>query len=221
MLQQIKEPQLEIIQRRWAGTVIVAATGPSLTPEVAEVCRGHGAIIAVNDAYKRLPFAPVLYACDALWWKIHEGCPNFEGEKWSSHSEGNNDKFEAARRCGLRLVRGRQGNHFSTDPGYIIYGNNSGFQSVNLAILFGASRVVLVGFDMRQVNSLQHFFGNHPLQLRQSSSYALFIKNFNEAAKAIPEGVEIINATPGSWLKCFPFMGLQEAIDGCPVPVAA
>lgn len=205
---------LETIVPRWAGTVIVAATGPSLTPEVAEICKDHGAIIAVNDAYKLLPDAPVLYACDNAWWRVHKGCPDFKGEKWSTHNPKGNDKLQVAKLYGLRLIAGRRGPGFSSDPSVIYYGDNSGFQAVNLAIHFGAKRIVLVGFDMRQVGSQQHFFGSHPHPLRRSSSYSVFVKAFHNASAAVPNGAKIINATPGSALKSFPFMSLQEALDG-------
>jgi hypothetical protein len=205
---------LETIARRWSNTVIVAATGPSLTEDVAELCRDHRAIIAVNDAYKRLPFAPVMYACDAAWWRAHKGCPDFRGEKWSTHNPSGNDKREAARLYGVRLVAGKKAAGFSTDPAVIHYGNNSGFQAVNLAILFGAKRVVLVGFNMRREGNQEHFFGSHPAPLRRASSFGQFIAAFNEAAKQMPRGVEIINATSGSALGCFPYMPLQEALDG-------
>lgn len=128
----------EIISPRWSGIIVVAATGPSLTKEVAELCRGHHCI-AVNDAYKLFPFAEVLYACDAPWWKAHNGCPDFLGEKWSSHDNGNNEKRPTAERFGLHLVNGKRQDGFSLDPSFISYGGNSGFQATNLAIHFSHS----------------------------------------------------------------------------------
>jgi hypothetical protein len=217
-------PGLERIEPRWQGQcVIVAATGPSLTPAVAEQCRGD-LIIAVNDAYRLLPFADVLYACDAKWWDLHQNCGGFSGEKWSTHDAKGNDKRKQAEAYGLRLVRGAPGTvrigqrteyRFSTDPEVIHYGGNSGFQAVNLAMLFGAARIVLVGFDMRMVGNSPHFFGSHPKPLSNTTNYASFIARFDQAAGAMPPGVEIVNATKDSALKCFPFISLE------PLPMAA
>lgn len=208
--------RVERLEPRWQGQcVIVAATGPSLTPEVAEACRGD-LIIAVNDAYKLLPFADVLYACDAAWWDVHKGASGFPGEKWSSHRAGGNDKTQQQQRYGLRLVAGDGKPFFSTDPALIHYGGNSGFQAVNLAIHFGAARIVLVGFDMRDVKGKRHFFGDHPKGLRTSTAYTSFIRSFENAAKKLAPGVEIVNATPGSALKCFPFIDF-----GVPLKMAA
>lgn len=192
---------LESVEPRWRGECcIVAAPGPSLSPEVAEACRGDR-VIAVNDAYRRLPFADVLYACDARWWGVHGHCAGFKGEKWSSHSR-DNEKLKEADLYGLTLVKGCNRKGFSLDPEHIHYGGNGGFQAVNLAILFGARRIVLVGFDM----SGSHFFGFHPKPLRNTRSFDKYIEEFGAAAKMLPSDIRIVNATPGSALKCFPFV---------------
>lgn len=190
---------------------MVAATGPSLTPKVAEAVRGHRCI-AVNDAYKLLPFSDVLYACDGSWWNVHAGCPGFAGEKWSSHGTGYNDKLATAQKYGLQLVSGAEKEGFSLEPSLIYYGSNSGFQAVNLAILFGATRIVLVGFDMSVRSGKRHFFGDHPAPLRNSANYANFIRPFERAAKTLPSHITILNATPGSALRCFPMVKLDDAL---------
>ena len=64
----------------------------------------------------------------------------------------NNNKLECAKTYGLQLIDGADEQGFSTTPGLIHYGANSGFQAVNLAIQFGARYIVLIGFDMREVN---------------------------------------------------------------------
>ena len=158
-----------------------------------------------------------MYACDAAWWRVHEGAPTFRGEKWSTHgSKSHNDKLELADLYGLNLVQGADSRNsvgFSTDPAVIHYGSNSGFQAVNLAILFGCRRIVLVGFDMHGT----HFFGRHPKGLRNTTNYANFIRAFDLAAKRLPAGVEIVNATPGSALRCFPMVNLDDYL----MPLAA
>ena len=210
-------PRIEPRDFGASGVVIVAGAGPSLTPEVAAACAGLP-VIAVNDAYRLFPGARALYACDADWWRVHDGCPDFAGEKWSSHTVDpnghHNDKLESgvARQYGLRLIEGRDGDGFSFEPNVIHYGSNSGFQAVNLALQFGARRVVLVGFDMRLVDGARHFFGDHPEPLRNGGAYTNFIRAFRSAAATLPDNVEIINATPGSALKCFPMMELREAL---------
>lgn len=200
---------LTIPAKRWSECV-VAATGPSLTPEVAETVRGRR-VIAVNDAYRLLPFADVLYACDAAWWDVHAGCPGFAGEKWSCHgTDKHNNKRAAAEKYGLRLVQGHTREGFCLD-GAVHYGSNSGFQAINLALLFGCTRILLVGFDMR-VNGKRHFFGSHPEPLNNNVSYTTFVPFFERAAKTLPAGIEILNCTPNSALTCFPLVDIHDAI---------
>ena len=206
--------QLERIDRRWAGCrCVVAASGPSLTPEVAELCRGER-VIAVNDAWRVVP-ADVLYACDEAWWSVHPmAARGFGGEKWTSHSlKPKNDKSALPAQFGVRVVRGEDRPGFSRDPGLIHYGNNSGFQAVNLAILFGADPIVLVGFDMRAVDGRRHFFGSHKAPLSDVGKFGIWIAHFTAAAAMLGGWPRIINSTPGSALGCFPMMPLAEALE--------
>jgi hypothetical protein len=209
-----------MIEKRWPDSkCIVAATGPSLTPAVAERCNAAHAthkIIAVNDAYKLLPAADVLYACDATWWTVHKGCPGFAGEKWSQCEGGESsrgiEKRGVAQQYGLKLVDGAHADTFSLNPALIHYGSNSGFQAVNLALLFGAIELVLVGFDMRTVNGQMHFFGKHPRPLNNPGCYDTFLQAFRTAAQSLPPWIKITNATPDSALTCFPMAPLESCL---------
>lgn len=206
------------ISKDWNAPVIVAATGPSLTDEVVWTCRkarwfGPYRIVCVSDAYRRFANADLMYSCDEQWWDVHKGAAEFRGEKWSSHDDekgSSNNKSACADKYGLKLVRGKNGVGFSTNPDLIHYGHNSGFQAVNLAILKGATKIVLVGFDMREVDGQRHFFGNHPAGLRSHGNYGNFIGAFRNAC---PPPVPIINATPGSALDCFPMVELKQALE--------
>jgi hypothetical protein len=160
-----------------------------------------------------MPWADVMYGCDERWWDSKAGAMDFAGEKFSTHDKAStsNNKESAAEKYGLTLVKGSPGDGFSLDPAIIHYGDNSGFQGLNLAILFGATFIVLVGFDMRFVDGKSHFFGHHPKGLYQREEYESFAKKF----VAPPDGVTIINATPGSALKAYPIMGLDEVLENC------
>src|SRR5512139_1237105 len=71
---------LQTIKTCWSDFCIVAASGPSLTPKVADACKGFH-VVAVNDAYRLFPDADVLYACDPKWWDVHKGVRKFAGER--------------------------------------------------------------------------------------------------------------------------------------------
>lgn len=185
---------------------VVAASGPSLCQKDVDAAKGLP-LIVVNDAYRLAPWADVLYACDERWWEAK--APEFGGECWSStddNPDGTNHKDDAlVDRFRLNLVRGKPGIGYSTDPRHIHYGDNSGHQAVNLAILFGATRILLLGFDMK---GKAHFFGDHPTNWPGPGDYRVYADKF----KAPPEGVEIINCTPGSAIKAYPFATIGECI---------
>lgn len=213
----------------WAGEpCFVVATGPSLTEEVIQTVRmarwlHQWRVIAVNDAYRVMPWADAMYACDNHWWlKVERDFSKFQGELWTSHEEINhphevhaNDAREViAKFPQVRLVAGRDGSEFSFNPEFIRYGHTSGFQAMNLSLLKGCREIVLVGFDARHVDGKAHFFGDHPTELHTTSDlgYRAHVRHFEHAAKRLPPDVSIINATPGSAIKCFPMMSLEDAI---------
>lgn len=215
--------QLQKIKPDWNCPVIVAATGPSLDANVALECRksrlyGDCRVVVVNDAWRLMPWADILYACDAGWWKVHDGVPGFRhGERWSTHEgtkpDDSNYKGDLPKEWRINYVRGRAGNTFSTDQSVVHYGMNSGFQAINLALLKGATKVILVGFDMKRTGGKAHFFGDHPNGLCVSTHYENFIPQFRIAAKDCT--VPIVNATPGSALDCWPRVALDDALRDC------
>lgn len=205
---------LQKISKVWDNACIVAAPGPSLTKEVAEQCRGFH-VVAVNDAHRLFPFADVLYGCDPEWWNYYLGVPEFRGEKWSSHGDYD-DKTATAAKHRLRLVHGKNSVGFSFNCRRIHYGDNSGFQAINLAghKIGWNGTIVLVGFDMRMVDGKRHFFGEHPDCLRKTTTgYTKWKISFNAASKALPPNCKIINCTPDSALQCFPMKPLRKVLD--------
>jgi hypothetical protein len=217
--------QLQKINPDWINEpCIVVASGPSLTKKVAHTIRmarivDHFRLIVVNDVYKMLPYAEILYAADNSWWRVHKDCPGFFGEKWACHNDDKtpgeaNDKRGLAEEYGINLIEGADGRRFSSDPSRVVFGSNSGFQALNIALLKGCKRIILAGFDMRHVDGKSHFFGDHPEELATvpDNAYRNFANRFADAAEYLPKDVQIINATPGSALTCFPMMELEKAI---------
>lgn len=170
----------------------------------------------MNDAWRLLPSADVLYACDAEWWRVNEGCRFFDGERWSSHGDATrDDKRPAAEEFDLNLVRGRDGLGFCEEEGIIHYAENSGFQAVNLALHFLGWRgvVALVGFNMMPVGGKSHFFGEHRHPLRRTSrGYGIWLRMFEAASRMLPDGVRIVNCTEPSALTCFPRAPLSAVL---------
>lgn len=92
-------------------------------------------------------------------------------------------------------------------------GRNSGAAAVNLAVHFGVSRIVLLGYDMGHEGGPSHFFGEHPERLRAQSPYPSFIEKFREMAAPLKAaGVEVVNCSVSSALECFRRAPLREVL---------
>lgn len=91
-------------------------------------------------------------------------------------------------------------------------GGNSGYQAINLAYLFGASVIVLLGFDCSPSKSGEaHWFGQHGPQLTRQQPFALWQAKFPLLARDLEiEGVRVINASRSTALDCFERMALED-----------
>lgn len=196
-----------MIPRCFKGkTVVIVASGASLTREDVEYCQGKAVVAVVNDNYKLAPWADLLYAADPGWWKHHEGVREFAGTKWTQ------DK-DSAKLYGLNWVDGRWNPSVSADPAFIHYGFNSGFQCLNLIFLMGASRIILLGFDMQATAGKKHWFGNHPGELNKDSAYGQWVEFMDNAAPRLEKHkCEVINCSRSTALKKFKRMALEDCL---------
>jgi hypothetical protein len=100
--------------------------------------------------------------------------------------------------------------------GVIGWGGNGGFQALNLAVQFGARRIILVGYDMRLDKGL-HWHGRHPAGLNNPTdkNVARWRRAVDDAAPALRAlGIEVINTSMESALGNYPKMSLGEALTG-------
>lgn len=154
------------------------------------------------------PWADVVYGCDAAWWKHRRGLPEFNGLKitWAGNSFP-----EYPHIAGVKIAHGKRDKYTDDlvlDPGSIGGGGNSGFQALNLAVHFGAKRILLIGFDMHGNNGAHWYGRNHwPMANNPAeSNFKRWIAAFNGAAPVLERmGIEVVNANPMSALKCFRF----------------
>lgn len=184
--------------------VAVAASGPSQTAEDLEAIRAAGIpLIVVNDTWRLAPWAWRLYACDYKWWKVHQRATQaFHGERWTQD-------IDAANTWGLNHVAGKHDVGLGRDC--LHFGDNSGYQAVNLAYLAGAKRVLLLGFDMMPDGSKAHWFGSHEGILKDPTAYDRFNRAF-EMMTPEKYGLEVINCSRRTALTCFPRMELADAL---------
>lgn len=209
---------------RWAGqTAVCIASGPSLTgadcalvraAREADKCR----VVVVNSSCSAEPWnvlwpvADVLFASDWAWWAHYDRqvakrkWPAFSGEKWSV--------AQAAKdRCGVNVVHGYAGPGLSRKRGKVHTGGNSGYAAMGLAIDFGAKRIVLLGYDMQRTGGRSHNHGDHPRPLTNGNNLPACVRRYAVAAKdAQAMGIEIVNASRATALKCFPRVTIEETL---------
>ena len=193
------------------GTVVCIASGPSLTPEDVEYCRGKvdGAIV-VNTSFRMAPWADALVASDLRWWGWHyrEVMKTFPGLKYATSKGLANYK-------GVQILRNTGGKGLETDPTGIRHGMNSGYRAVNLAYHFGATRILLLGYDMSRGEGperKEHWHGDHPVKSR--SPYDQFRRYFATIVEPLQQaGVELVNCSRRTALECVPVMPLEEALS--------
>lgn len=186
-------------------TAVCIANGPSLTKDDVEFLRGKPVkIYAVKEAHLLAPWADVLYAADGDWWDVNKGVPDFRGGRWTVNPD-------AAKRYGLNCIDYKPNEAWSNSPAWIATGGNSGFQALNLAVLQGAVRVILLGYDMgHDSGTPKHWWTGQVERPIRTSNYIEFIEAYRRAAPRIP--VPVINATRKTALNCFVQMPIQEAL---------
>jgi hypothetical protein len=196
------------VEKLWPkSTIVCLGTGPSLTQADVDFCRGKARVIAVNNAHEIAPWADVLYAADAKWWRRFNGVPAFRGLKYSilpnSSQRNFRPEFPDIRLLGNTGMRGLE-----RDPSALRTGCNSGYQAINLAVHLGATQIVLLGYDMHG----DHYFGSHPDKAKPP--FALCLSAFPTLVAPLAEiGVSIVNCTPGSALTCFPMAPLSSVLE--------
>lgn len=205
-----RQPLLERLQ--WPGqTVVILASGPSLSEEQVEAVRRwraakFGRVIAVNTTFRRAPWADVLYACDGQWWQVYhaEAERVFKGELWTQD-------MTARRHYAINRVESAMLPGLGKKPGLIHQGGNGGYQAINLAYQAGCDRIVLLGFDMHGT----HWHGRYDNGLPNTAAHLFktWISGFDAlAADLLNEGVEVVNCAPGSRLTCFPTADLMGVL---------
>lgn len=226
ILNRIDGSRFSEVSPEWRGeTVTLIGGGTSLTKEqVKLVALAHAdhrtKCIAINDAYHLAPWADVLYAADArwYWWQQHGKAsaglgisPECVRRNWTSFG-GQKCSIESSNMVSdesvhfLRNLHGSaHGVGLSCDPRSLVTGRNSGFQALNLAVLAGAKRIVLLGFDGGKAkDGRSHWFGDHP-EATPDAVYSYFRQAMSAAENAMNDlGVEVLNCSPGSMIDSFP-----------------
>lgn len=158
----------------------------------------------------------MVYGCDAAWWRHRKGLPEFNGLKVCFSNNGMAE-FPDIRRATIKKTnRTTYDEDILTETiGVIGSGGNSGFQALNLAVQFGAKRVLLIGFDMTD-NAGVHWYGRNNWLNANNPAYSNFQRWLRAFEKAKPVlqslGVEVISASQSPAFKVFPRHSVEDTI---------
>lgn len=201
----------------WKGkTCFLIGGGPSIKGFDFNLIKNE-LTIGVNKAFTEYPVT-VNYAMDMRLYdivscgnvkdkKIHQQWLEYKGIKVFAQ-RSKKYKFDES----VYVVNSlrRKALSFNLDEG-IWEGNNSGFGALMLAIGLGATRIGLLGYDLKvrktHKNIETHWHGGYGLDRADTFQSKLdkFRGCFTDFAPIIKQqGIEVVNLNPDSALDCFP-----------------
>lgn len=211
---------------RWPGeTVAVLAGGPSLSQEIADLCRGKCRAIAINrcgvpplpghDRWVYAPWADILHAHDRWFWENHPSALDFPGVKTTGEAPITGEIVLI--KMAPKNINGRMATPFADPLRPIHAGRDSGYQAAQLAALLGAGRVLLLGFDARPTGRWHGGYGRRrspEMHMDDSEdSFDFHITAHRRLAPIMQRlGCEVINCTPGSAIDAYPPTPLEAAL---------
>lgn len=210
------EQQIKPYGGRWQGCKVVCiASGPSLTQDDCNKIHAwkkenpNARVIAVNNCYSLAHWADIIYSCDYKWWDTW-----FDAVRKVCFSEFWTINERASKVFGINYIRSEAGGGLSGLKNTIRQGGNSGFQALSLALNFGASEVVLVGYDMQFTGNRTHWHGDHPQSLGNPvrRKFLDWIARFEQLQKEC--SVPIVNCSRQTALTCFERADLSDVLKG-------
>lgn len=176
-------------------------------------------VIAVNSAFRFGRWIDLVYFGDCKWldWNKHDlfefpGLKITSCKRWEQKAPGKDVRyvpFDTKHDSGI-----------SPAPNKVAWNKNSGAAAIDLAIKMGATKIVLIGYDMKlDDDGWSHHHGYHRERKPQEGNdrhtppferyKKLMPKVVGEAKK---QGVEMVNVSPGTTLEVPEQCSLKEAL---------
>ncbi|WP_018516477.1 hypothetical protein [Rhizobium leguminosarum] len=193
--------------RCWEGeTVFVLASGPSVNSLDLSLLTGRR-VIAVKSSWLTYPAADVLFFADGRWWQDPALRPKaFDGLIVSSAKEISDPR--------VKLMHKVEPGDLSEKPDTVALRRTSTTGAINLAVHFGASRIVLLGVDGKVADGgTRHCHGRPwpwPLKAGCFDDQAAEYRQIAPSAARL--GVEIVNGNPDSAIDVWPKRQFSECL---------
>ena len=157
-----------------------------------------------------MPDCDHIWATDHRWWNYHisDITRDYDGQCWTQDTQW--PAADSPQAWGINcLIADTGADGLSRDKTKVHTGSNSGYAAIGLAYHLGATRILLLGYDMMMDGDRRHFFGDHPEGLNVASNYNNFINRFKTINPA-DYGIEIWNVTRRTAMTCFPIYSLDD-----------
>lgn len=153
-------------------------------------------MIVANTTFRIAPWADLLFAMDRQWWDVHkeEVALTFRGERVSSNTVAS--KYQVKKMTADKLKTFQ----------------NSGAGCVSLAVLSGAEKVIMLGYDCQKTEGQAHWHGDHPKGLGNAGSIDKWPGKFKLLAAHINGKAKVINASRVTALDMFERQPLEQAL---------
>lgn len=193
-----------IIEKVWDGKeVFIVGGGESLRNFNWDLLKPLRTI-GCNTAYQHE--TDLCFFGDKKWWKEHKDrLQEFKGITFTNCPQLQKDKTS------WLWILGRRSRGLHHDA--LGWNGNTGAGAVNLALLLGATRIFLLGFDMHLSKDGKSNWHDQILDKPNPMWFPKFIKGFEYVAKDLVKkfpGVEVINITDNSSLEVFPKIGVKK-----------
>lgn len=115
----------------------------------------------------------------------------------------------------LKWIASEPGKGASEKPETINTGQNSGYQVIELARLWGATRICLLGYDFSRHSGKTHWHGDHAGGLGNGGNYASWAMGMKVLADDLKKlNIEVVNCSRVTTLKCFPRSTITKELEG-------
>jgi len=191
------------VPREWVGErAFVLCTGESLKPQRAMIRELRGRIIAVKHAVHARPDADVLFLSGEGTAEVaQELIPKFTGKYVVVRGKSDSSVPDFVK----RVTRTKDHTRLCDLPDHVA-GRDSGTSSINLSHLFGATEIIVLGFDM-----VGGHFCKHPMQYPPESHFERHMEVLPAMAEdAKARGIRIVNCSPISRVTCFERRPLED-----------
>ena len=195
--------------RKTSDTVFLIGGGNSLNTLLPDPSVLDGKdIISINTAYRLFPKS-ILFFADQKWFHIHkENLKNtFKGTIVTASQKDRRFYVDN----GLLFIFMRGPDNGISEVEDKLSGSNSGQMAINLAVLMGYKKIVLLGFDMDSRTHKVHWHDGHGVGTNVSRYDTVFIPGMKSIVPFQEKlDFKVYNINRQSVLKYFEFADLEQ-----------